>query len=118
MASASRATARMSSAAGLAAMRYSGSSRANFFFAGSSEGNGLSVMAMMVRAIGHSVWHRHRRACPGDLEIIGRAVPKYRDGRVKPAHDGDGLQGEHFYNTNTCGLTQFGNFRPSRKARI
>src|SRR6266566_9440765 len=99
MASASRATARMSSAAGLAAVRYSGLSRCNAFFAGSSEGNGLSAMAMMVRAIGHSVWHRHRRACPGDLEIIGRAVPK--DARVKPAHDGDGLQCKHFYNTNT-----------------
>src|SRR5689334_12870754 len=51
MASASRATARMSSAVGLAAMRYSGSCRANAFFAGSSEGNGLSVMAMMVRGM-------------------------------------------------------------------
>src|SRR5437762_4227104 len=52
MASASRATARMSSADGLAAIRYCGSSRANAFFAGSSEGNGLSVMAMMVWGMG------------------------------------------------------------------
>jgi hypothetical protein len=32
-------------------MRYSGSSRASFCLAGSSEGNGLSVMAMMVRGM-------------------------------------------------------------------
>src|SRR5262249_26915735 len=54
MASASRATARMSSADGLFAMRYSGSSRASFCLAGSSEGNGLSVMAMMVRGMKNS----------------------------------------------------------------
>src|SRR5690242_1532347 len=35
-------------------MRYSGSSRASACFAGSSEGNGLSVMAMMVRGIQYS----------------------------------------------------------------
>src|SRR5579863_7236886 len=50
MASASRATARMSSAAALFAMRYSGSSRASAFFAGSSDGKTLSVMA--IRGLG------------------------------------------------------------------
>src|SRR5262249_30714110 len=36
----------MSSAAGLFAMRYSGDSRASAFLAGSSDGNGLSVIAI------------------------------------------------------------------------
>src|SRR5262249_8552812 len=61
MASASRATARMSAAAELAAMRYSGSSRASAFFAGSSEGNGLSVMAMIVLATEYSTKLCHAR---------------------------------------------------------
>src|ERR1700675_570403 len=54
MASASRATARMSSAAALFAMRYSGSSRASAFFAGSSDGKTLSVMAIRGLGIAHS----------------------------------------------------------------
>src|SRR5689334_5601478 len=54
MAWASHATARMSSTDGLFAMRYSGSSRASACFAGSSEGNGLSVMAIMVVGIQYS----------------------------------------------------------------
>src|SRR4051812_33998629 len=49
MASASRATARMSSADGLFAIRSSGSMRLSAAFAGSSEGNGLSVTAISVR---------------------------------------------------------------------
>src|SRR5262249_26673412 len=63
MASASRATARMSAAAGLAAMRYSGSSRASAFFAGSSEGNGLSVIAMIVLVTECSTKLCHARQC-------------------------------------------------------
>src|SRR5689334_5541465 len=51
MASASRATARMSSAEGLFAIRYSGMSRANAVLAGSSDGNGLSVIAIRVWAM-------------------------------------------------------------------
>src|SRR3974390_2186557 len=51
MASASRATLRMSSAAGLAAMRSSGATRASAALAGSSEGNGLSVTAIRTRGI-------------------------------------------------------------------
>jgi hypothetical protein len=31
---------------------------------------------------------RHRRDCPGDLDRPGTVVPAYRDGRVKPGHDG------------------------------
>src|SRR5579863_2435764 len=41
----------MSWADGLFAMRYSGSSRASSFLAGSSDGNGLSVMAIRVRGM-------------------------------------------------------------------
>src|SRR5258705_5871864 len=51
MASASRATARMSSADALFAMRSSGSTRASAAFAGSSEGNGLSVTAIRKRGM-------------------------------------------------------------------
>src|SRR6266436_1311134 len=51
MASASRATARMSSADVLLAMRSSGSTRASAAFAGSSEGNGLSVTAIRKRGM-------------------------------------------------------------------
>src|SRR5262249_3152368 len=51
MASASRATARMSSADALFAMRSSKSTRASAAFAGSSEGNGLSVTAIRKRAM-------------------------------------------------------------------
>src|ERR1700680_4978573 len=54
MASASRATARMSSAAALFAMRYSGSSRASAFLAGSSDGKTLSVMAIKGRGMARS----------------------------------------------------------------
>src|SRR6478672_3171170 len=49
MASASRATARMSSADGLFAMRSAGSRCRSAAFAGSSEGKGLSVTAISVR---------------------------------------------------------------------
>src|SRR6185436_3433009 len=49
MASASRATARMSSADGLLAIRSAGSMRLSAAFAGSREGNGLSVTAISVR---------------------------------------------------------------------
>src|ERR1700722_7480496 len=41
----------MSSAEGLFAIRYSGSSRASACLAGSSEGNGLSVIAITVRGM-------------------------------------------------------------------
>src|SRR6516165_7700901 len=51
MASASRPTAKMSSADALAAMRNSGSTRASAARAGSSEGNGLSVTAINLRGI-------------------------------------------------------------------
>src|SRR2546430_12975123 len=51
MASASRATAKMSSADALFASRSSGSMRASAAFAGSSEGNGLSVTAIKGRGM-------------------------------------------------------------------
>src|SRR5215467_12393775 len=51
MASASRATAKTSSAAALLAMRSSGSMRASAARAGSSEGNGLSVTAIRGRGM-------------------------------------------------------------------
>jgi hypothetical protein len=54
MASASRATARMSSADALFATRNSGSTRLSAAFAGSSEGNGLSVTAIKGRDMAHS----------------------------------------------------------------
>src|SRR5206468_5533958 len=95
MASASRATARISSAAGLAATRYSGSSRANAFFAGSSEGNGLSVMAMMVRAMSAPSHTVIAGPVPAISTQLAHLCRKYRDARVKPAHDGNGLQCKH-----------------------
>src|SRR3954454_1111256 len=54
MASASRPTAKMSSADALFATRSSGSMRASAAFAGSSEGNGLSVTAIKGRGMGGS----------------------------------------------------------------
>src|SRR4029077_2097980 len=54
MASASRPTAKMSSADALFATRSSGSMRASAAFAGSSEGNGLSVAAIKGRGMGGS----------------------------------------------------------------
>src|SRR3974377_249295 len=73
MASASRATARMSSAAGLAAMRSSGATRASAARAGSSEGNGLSVTAIRTRGIGLFL---RCRALPEHLRIdaVGRRL--------------------------------------------
>src|SRR5262249_7722041 len=56
-ASASRATARMSSADGLLAMRSSKSTRASAAFAGSSDGNGLSVTAIRKRAMSSPSQH-------------------------------------------------------------
>src|SRR5262249_27008089 len=54
MASASRATAKISSADALLATRSSGSMRASAALAGSSEGNGLSVTAIKGRGMGGS----------------------------------------------------------------
>jgi hypothetical protein len=67
----------MSSADGLAAMRYSGSSRASFCFAGSSEGNGLSVMAMTVRGMNYSWKHVMPGLDPGIHMALRLALPQH-----------------------------------------
>src|SRR3979490_808108 len=66
MASASRATARMSSADGLFAIRSSGSMRWSAAFAGSSEGNGLSVTAIRRRDM---TWLHTRALSSQDLRV-------------------------------------------------
>src|SRR6185437_12199636 len=97
MASASRATARISSAEALFAMPYSGSRRVSAFFAGSSEGNGLSVMAIrgrgMEELLAMSLRGAKRRSNP---------ERRVRTGLLRFARN------DNRHNANTWGLTQFG----------
>src|ERR1700726_3272821 len=100
MASASRATARISPAEALFAMRYSGSSRASAFFAGSSDGKTLSVIAMSVRAMDSP--GVIAGLVPAISVLFSRDCQHDRDARVKPAHD------VVHHSANTSGLTQLG----------
>src|SRR5262245_21508680 len=74
MASASRATARMSSDDALLAMRSAGSIRASAALAGSSEGNGLSVTAITGRAMGALSSSCHTSCQHLRIDAIGRRL--------------------------------------------
>src|SRR6516165_10081020 len=112
MASASRAAARISSADALFAMRYCGLSRASAFCAGSSDGNGLSVMAMMGRRI--SITPSSRRIAgpvPAISTQLAKLCQEHRDARAKPAHDGGGLQSKNLW---IDAIRQFSSFQEGK----
>src|SRR5262245_30746617 len=96
IAAASRATARMSSAPVLFDMRISGSTRASAFMAGSSDGNTLSVTAMIGRGISSLQLQRFNScaAAPQTRPAPSVAGPaaETSDGPASPGQTAGGME--------------------------